>query len=292
MITNNTRFPRDADAFPARLYQRGFRVFLAIVLAAAVTGFFAGLRHTPTRGADAQRTYRAPAPAAAPLAAEASAPSAADSAPSESSSAPSATGSAPRAVGYSETPANLSPNRDFRVTLETLPPPEKITSRKKFPHYTDEEKLEALAQRAERRAFDGAPPVVPHPITQLGNESCLRCHGEGTVIGDRPAPKISHEHLGNCTQCHVEGAGGPPTLATPLESLAGALAANLAENTFCGLEAVLHGERAHPRAPPAMPHTTWMRTDCLSCHGPSGHPPLQTRHPYRKDCTKCHTPPE
>ncbi len=37
----------------------------------------------------------------------------------------------------------------------------------------------ALAARALNRAFNGAPPTVPHPVDQISTQSCLACHGEG-----------------------------------------------------------------------------------------------------------------
>jgi cytochrome c-type protein NapB len=245
---------------PFNIYQQGFKVFLAIVFAAAISGYFSGLRQAPSRGA---------------------------SPPSDSRDAHATSNSshkAPRAASYAELrSANLGPNRDFRPSLDELPPPEKINSRKKYPRYSDDDILLALADRAERRAFDGAPPVVPHPITQLGSESCLACHSAGSKVGDSHAPKICHQHLTNCTQCHAEG---HRSMEAPPETLA----SMMAENDFVGLEAPLHGERASRTAPPIIPHTTWMRNDCVSCHGPSGRNAIQTRHPYRQNCMQCHAP--
>lgn len=250
----------------SKAYGQGFKVLLVIVFAAAITGYFSGMRHAPPHDVSARE----------PQAKQYVSP------PEQTEEA--STSDAPRAVSYEELgETNLGPNRDFRPSLEGLPPPEKITSRKKFPKYTEEEKRQALDERAERRAFDGAPPVVPHKITQIDSVSCLKCHGEGTKIGDRHASKICHDRMSNCTQCHVEGSanGGPPRETLP--NLMG-------ENEFVGLEAPLHGERATRTAPPMIPHTTWMRTDCLSCHGPSGKNAIQTRHPYRQNCNQCHAP--
>ena len=38
-----------------------------------------------------------------------------------------------------------------------------------------EVKLAALQARASRRAYDGAPPTVPHPIMQDSSAACLAC---------------------------------------------------------------------------------------------------------------------
>lgn len=58
----------------------------------------------------------------------------------------------------------------------------------------------ASADKAKsNRAFEGAPPTIPHTIE--GREDCLMCHKDG--IGG--APKASHPERLNCDQCHVPG---------------------------------------------------------------------------------------
>ncbi len=57
--------------------------------------------------------------------------------------------------------------------------------------------------RAQRRAFEGAPPTVPHPVDQAGFPACLTCHREGMDVAGRMAPATSHPERGNCLQCHV-----------------------------------------------------------------------------------------
>jgi cytochrome c-type protein NapB len=37
-----------------------------------------------------------------------------------------------------------------------------------------------------------------------------------------------------------------------------------------------------------MPHPMHMRSECDSCHGPSGRPGLRTSHPDRQNCVQCH----
>jgi cytochrome c-type protein NapB len=146
-----------------------------------------------------------------------------------------------------------------------------------------EEKDAALRDRAARRAYDGAPPVVPHPVTQDSSAACLACHGQGMQVKDRFASKISHPVFGgSCTQCHVS--------STRAFTAAGAalFTAPLTENSFQGKEAPATGTRAWKGAPPAVPHRTLMRSDCLSCHGPNGTFALRTSHPERQSCTQCH----
>ncbi len=146
-------------------------------------------------------------------------------------------------------------------------------------------KRAALHARAGRRAFDGAPPTVPHPVTQDSSAACLACHGQGLQVKDRFASKISHPVLGgSCTQCHVSTAGAFTAAEAALYN------APLAENSFQGSEAPPNGPRAWPGAPPVIPHRTLMRNDCMSCHGPNGLFALRTPHPDRQSCTQCHVP--
>lgn len=149
---------------------------------------------------------------------------------------------------------------------------------------TEAERAQAISERAARRAFDGAPPVVPHPIVQDSAASCLACHGPGLVIKDKVASKMSHAPYASCTQCHVP-AGGPQ-----IPNVGSELLAALAENDFAGLASAQKGARAWAQAPPTIPHSTLMRTDCMSCHGPQGLFGLRTPHPERQACLQCHVP--
>ncbi|MBL8815099.1 MAG: hypothetical protein JNL58_03635 [Planctomyces sp.] len=141
-----------------------------------------------------------------------------------------------------------------------------------------EDKLMALQQRSQNRAFNGAPPTVPHPIDQQSDVSCIACHRNGAVTSSLLIPKMSHTMMANCTQCHVESE--PRHLPSVV----------FRENLFTGLPAPTGGPRAFPGAPPQMPHTTWMRSDCMSCHGYSGRHGIRTTHPWRSNCLQCHTP--
>ena len=148
---------------------------------------------------------------------------------------------------------------------------------------TDAERLQAVRRRAERRAFDGAPPVVPHPVDATSSANCRVCHSQGLAVRDVVAPRMSHPEMGNCTQCHVESGG-----SLPGESAEWAIA--LAANGFEGRTSVGRGSRAWPGAPPTIPHALWMRENCASCHGPTGLVGLRTSHPERTLCTQCHVP--
>jgi cytochrome c-type protein NapB len=147
---------------------------------------------------------------------------------------------------------------------------------------TDTARAAALARRAERRAYDGAPPTIPHPIAQMASPNCLTCHARGMNIGTRTAPAICHEVHASCTQCHV--VSERPMPSTALEG-----GPPFADNSFVGLEAPTHGERASPVAPPTIPHATRMRSECRSCHGVLAEG-LRTSHPWRESCVQCHAP--
>ncbi|MDC0936002.1 hypothetical protein OAS39_06925 [Pirellulales bacterium] len=162
------------------------------------------------------------------------------------------------------------------------------------------EKLASLANRATRRAYDGAPPTVPHPVDQLDSASCMACHGEGLRTDSLRAGKIPHPFYASCTQCHVE------------QQASFATASATYENSFAGVAAPSNGGRAAPGAspvvphttwmrealenrdpaadwvPPVVPHTTWMRDDCLSCHGRTAAPGMESSHPWRAHCLQCH----
>jgi nitrate reductase (cytochrome), electron transfer subunit len=152
---------------------------------------------------------------------------------------------------------------------------------------TEEERRASVASRARNRAYDGAPPTIPHPIEQRGYPSCLSCHGEGMRVFGKTAPVMSHGELGSCTQCHVvergflpEGVGALGDVAEGRPPL---------DNAFVGTRAPGSGERAWEGAPPTIPHPTRMRERCGSCHGVLAEG-LRTSHPWRQSCTQCHAP--
>lgn len=140
-------------------------------------------------------------------------------------------------------------------------------------------RVRSMEQRASLRAFEGAPPVIPHVITDLNIQTCRACHAQGLRAGEKIAKMVSHTFLTNCTQCHVEAAGA--FLGTD-----GGL-----PNTFVGFRSGGYGgTRAWAGAPPVMPHTTFMRTNCISCHGEHGYDGWRPDHLSRTNCVQCHAP--
>ena len=141
---------------------------------------------------------------------------------------------------------------------------------------TRQQKEFALALRDQNRAFNGAPPTTPHAIEQMSAQSCLACHGEGFKSESLRISKMSHQFLANCTQCHVEN--NPKHMPAAL----------FRDNTFVGLPAPTGGPRAYEGAPPMIPHSTWMRVNCMSCHGFTSQQGIRTAHPWRQNCQQCH----
>lgn len=137
----------------------------------------------------------------------------------------------------------------------------------------------AAVLRAERRAYDGAPPVIPH--ADFGAD-CLSCHtSQGVAVeGLGFAPPMPHAFtpglsaLANCRQCHVE---------QRTDEL-------FRESGFVGFAQDLRrGERHHPFAPPVLPHPVFLRENCQACHaGPAAREEIRTSHPERANCQQCH----
>lgn len=137
----------------------------------------------------------------------------------------------------------------------------------------------AATERAVRRGYDGAPPVIPHE--DFGS-TCTECHNQTgvSVPGVGFSPPSPHEAtsgmsaISRCRQCHV---------FSQTDSL-------FAENRFVGLEQDLRrGRRLNPEAPPVIPHPVFMRENCIACHsGPAAREPIRTTHPERVRCRQCH----
>lgn len=141
-------------------------------------------------------------------------------------------------------------------------------------------RVRSMEERAALRAYEGAPPLIPHSITDLNIQSCRECHASGLVAGDKVARMASHTHLVNCTQCHVEA-----------ESPIALHATDPPGNVFAGYRASGYGStRAWAGAPPVIPHTTFLRTNCVSCHGEHGYDGWRPDHLARTNCVQCHAP--
>jgi cytochrome c-type protein NapB len=181
-----------------------------------------------------------------------------------------------RATSYADMPA--ATQQRFAVTKTSLKNLKSNIHPLAEVKITPAEKTAALQRREQNRAFNGAPPTIPHAVDQTSTAACIACHGEGVKTQTLRIPRMSHQFLANCTQCHVEES--PRHMTTSL----------LCESSFTGLPAPTGGSRAYLGAPPQIPHSTWMRSDCMSCHGYAGPQGIRTTHPWRKNCTQCHAP--
>jgi cytochrome c-type protein NapB len=139
-----------------------------------------------------------------------------------------------------------------------------------------------VAKRALGRAYDGAPPTIPHAVDQSGAPACLACHAEGLTVEGKLARPISHEPYPHCLQCHTAREGPPPRFERLPPSVS-------EESAFVGLRSPGPGARAWAGAPPQMPHRSFMRERCAACHGVHSEG-VASSHPARQSCTQCHTP--
>lgn len=230
------------------------QIFLVIGIAVAFIGFFVGTRS----GSQGQHTGYHDPPAQRPG------------------------GQAIPARSYTEILSNpLSENDHWKSSIAQLAAerPELYAEVKNSPELL----AKALAERANNRAYAGAPPTVPHPVKQTGDLACAACHTDGLEVRGRVASPMSHPFMTNCTQCHVpSNPAGPddPELLGPMSE----------ENTFVGMAEPSGGPVAWMGAPPQIPHQTWMRNECASCHGSLGKAGMKSTHPWRQNCMQCHAP--
>jgi cytochrome c-type protein NapB len=133
-----------------------------------------------------------------------------------------------------------------------------------------------------RRAYPGAPPVVPHPVDegQAFGKACLACHAEGGWVPrfEAYAPVTPHPEMTSCRQCHV-----PQARAAEAGSVRSS-----ASDWRAGAPPALKGA-AMPGSPPPIPHALQMRENCRACHaGPGAVDAFRTTHAERVSCRQCH----
>lgn len=141
--------------------------------------------------------------------------------------------------------------------------------------------LTASAVRADRRSYDGAPPVIPHPPLNI---ACVQCHTdtgkEAPPLGFAPAnPHATTAGLSStshCRQCHVFRSRDEVFVDTD----------------FVGRrQQITKADRLYPGAPSVIPHPVFMRENCNACHsGPVARPEIRCSHPLRSNCRQCHVP--
>jgi nitrate reductase cytochrome c-type subunit len=139
--------------------------------------------------------------------------------------------------------------------------------------------VRTLNEYYSRRAYAGAPPVIPHPVVNDGviNDDCLSCHQDGGFVPEQNCytPITPHPEMGNCRQCHV---------AQTTEQL-------FVDTEWKQPDLPKRGRQALPGGPLQMPHTLHFHDNCLACHtGPHAVVEIRTSHPERENCTQCHVP--
>ncbi|MFB6264069.1 MAG: hypothetical protein ABEL76_10665 [Bradymonadaceae bacterium] len=242
---------RESESEGGERRTRWYHVVLLGVIAVAFVGFFVGTRE---RGFDGQRGLEG-----------VSVPKKGDDR--------DRSGRAPRAAPtYGELlESPYAANRSWLRAIE---------------HHRDESPDDQRPEenpRSHNRAYDGAPPTVPHPVRQRSPEACAACHQKGVRVGERDGPPMSHDFMVNCIQCHTSsspdrpfGSEPPPTVTT--------------RNRFEGRDAPDRGPRAYAGAPPRIPHRTQLRSKCSSCHGKFGRPGPPGHGP-KAACRQCHADP-
>lgn len=236
------------------LESRSLHIFFAIIMGAALFGFFAGTRsHTYSQYALSGYTSAERAEPGAP------------EAPAYRELMTEPFGS--RTSSLADLDRARQPKQDLFAEIERSP----------------EALQAALEDRAKNRAYEGAPPTIPHAIRQTGAVECMACHAQGMTVDGKLATPMSHDFYTNCTQCHVEQAGAPPLVELRPEAI-------LLDNSFAGLRRYSEPSPAYDGAPPPIPHPTRMRTECASCHGQLAREGLKTTHPWRSQCVQCHAP--
>lgn len=129
-----------------------------------------------------------------------------------------------------------------------------------------------------RRAYVGAPPVIPHVVEGVRFEksaSCLVCHDQGGFVTkfNAYAPPSPHVERVSCRQCHVP-------VVDPQD---------FKPHQWQSPRPPEIGRAAIPGGPPPIPHGLHDRGQCLTCHaGPAAIREVRTSHPERIHCRQCH----
>ena len=145
----------------------------------------------------------------------------------------------------------------------------------------DENHQRSMKSYYNNRAYPGAPPSIPHSVSDertMGANRCLKCHENGGFVEKFKAytPVTPHPEMINCRQCHV-----PQQTQLLFKG----------SNFKMGKLPSVGGNNALDGSPPVIPHQLQMRENCLSCHaGPSAPIEIKVTHPERINCRQCHVP--
>lgn len=142
----------------------------------------------------------------------------------------------------------------------------------------DKTKGRSLNEYYKNRAYNGAPPTIPHVLLSekgIGAKTCLQCHENGGYVDQFKAyaPITPHPEMINCKQCHVP---------------------QITKSLFVSTDWVRPApskinQAAMPGSPPVILHSLQMRENCLACHaGPSAAREIRIDHADRVNCRQCH----
>ena len=136
----------------------------------------------------------------------------------------------------------------------------------------------SLEEYHVRRAYPGAPPVIPHPLMEAESkvgEQCLSCHKTGGFVPSMSkfTPVTPHPEFVNCKQCHVR-----PVVSEEFR-----------KNMWIKIDSPALKQPKIPGGPPPIPHSLWLRENCQACHtGPAAMKEIKSSHPERVHCQQCH----
>jgi len=156
---------------------------------------------------------------------------------------------------------------------------------------TSKSPLEQLRdKRSILRAYDGAPPQVPHSTTQTAYSKCLICHEKGFTLKDEQSegindrvvgPIVPHPNWVNCVQCHVPQNTEKKFVKSTFEPY------RITRIKPKPDPSVDPAENSGP--PPQMPHAMQNRENCKVCHASStGSLAIKSPHGDRDGCQYCH----
>lgn len=159
-----------------------------------------------------------------------------------------------------------------------------------------------LAIHRSLRAFPGAPPRIPHGLTdeEFRDGRCSTCHERGGYVARFAAyaPVTPHPEFTQCLQCHVPDARkvgiGLPAPVSPVVCRQCHVAPEAPRPQFVPLDwpAPQWPRLRQPAvegSPPVIPHDLQLRGNCLACHaGPGAVAEIRVRHPERTNCRQCH----
>jgi cytochrome c-type protein NapB len=159
----------------------------------------------------------------------------------------------------------------------------------------------SLATYRALRAYDGAPPRIPHGLTpaEFLDGGCKVCHERGgfSVRFGAYVPVTPHPEMGACLQCHV---GDAKLMAVSLPRTEpsdrcrqchapGAMKWRDSTLNWKGLSAPPLPPVVPGRLPPPIPHDLQRRENCLACHSsPGAAAGIRTPHAERANCRQCH----